>query len=327
MNEELLSIIVAVYNVEKYLNKCIETIVNQTYRKLEIILVDDGSSDSSRMICDQWAKRDFRIRVIHKQNGGLSDARNIGLQAAQGKWIGFIDGDDYVKLDMFEKLFKNRTKNGITICGYFIVENNHTSPCNGIDEKLSPKEAVSLYLKNELDSISAGSFTYFGSYAWNKLYDRKVFDNISYPKQKKFEDMYIMLNLIYQSNMIRIIPDCEYYYVQRKSSITHLKSIQTDALEARKKQKEELEQFWGIQDSRIDKLILLEYVSILKKYAIVSRSEREKYTNLQREAWGNLNHAGYRTLPFKIQMKLLLCGLSPKLYRFLYEKLVISKLN
>ena len=149
MNEQLISIIVAVYNVEKYLNKCVESIINQTYRELEIILVDDGSKDNSGKMCDEWANKDSRIHVIHKPNGGLSDARNYGLEVAQGRWIGFMDGDDYIKPDMYERLFDNRVENGMTVCGYYIVENNQIIPCYGIDKMLTQKEAVNLYLKNE----------------------------------------------------------------------------------------------------------------------------------------------------------------------------------
>lgn len=102
----LISIIVPIYNVELYLEKCIESIINQTYKNLEIILVDDGSTDSCGKICDEYAKKDNRIKVIHKINGGLSDARNKGMEIAKGKYIGFVDGDDYVASDMYETLYK-----------------------------------------------------------------------------------------------------------------------------------------------------------------------------------------------------------------------------
>ena len=319
MNEQLISIIVAVYNVEKYLNKCVESIINQTYRELEIILVDDGSKDNSGKMCDEWANKDSRIHVIHKPNGGLSDARNYGLEVAQGRWIGFIDGDDYIKSDMYERLFDNRVENGMTVCGYYIVENNQIIPCYGIDKMITQKEAVNLYLKNEWTSISSSKFTYFGSYAWNKLYDISVFKYVRYPKHKKFEDMYIILELLYHCSLIQIIPQCEYYYIQRENSITHLKSIHTDALVARKKQKKELEEFWGIQDKRIHGLLGLSYISILKKYAIVSSSEREKYNDLRNESWNNLNQIGYSECSFKTKIKLFFCRVVPDFYRFLYK--------
>ena len=103
--EDLISVIVPVYNVEKYLNKCIDSIINQTYKNLEIILVDDGSQDSSGKICDEYTKKDNRIKVIHKENGGVSSARNIGLNNATGEWIAFIDADDWVDEEYLQTLF------------------------------------------------------------------------------------------------------------------------------------------------------------------------------------------------------------------------------
>lgn len=318
MNEQLISVIVAVYNVEKYLDKCVESIVKQTYHELEIILVDDGSKDNSGKICDEWAEKDSRIHVIHKQNGGLSDARNYGLKASNGEWICFVDGDDYISLNMYEKLYKNRLKQGITVCGYYVVENGKEIPVPGINKKLTPKEAVNLYLTNERQSVSNCSFTYFGSYAWNKLYDRSVFQGVKYPEHKKFEDMYIVLELLHQSNEIQFIPDCEYYYIQRKASITHQKSIQVDSLDARLKQKNELEDFWDIKDIRIKELLALEYISILKMYAIIPRSERFKYTLLRKEIWKNFKELECKNFPLKTKCKLMLCVHAPNIYHFLY---------
>lgn len=318
MNNDLISVIVAVFNVEQFLDRCIESIVTQTHKNLEIILVDDGSTDGSGNICDEWEKKDFRIHALHKSNGGLSDARNFGLQAAHGKWIGFIDGDDYVNPDMYDNLFEKRVKDGIIICGYYRVENMSTTPVRGENRELTQEEAANLYLDNELNSISSRTFTYFGSYAWNKLYAIDVFNDIKYPKNKNFEDMYIMLELIHNSSMIRIIPECEYYYIQRKNSVTHLKTIQTDALEARQKQKEELKKFWNIQDTRIDKLITLEYFSILKKYAIIPKSQREKYADLRKNAWNNLRQMGYDDFSLKNKLKLFLCISMPEFYHILY---------
>ena len=105
MHKELISIIVPVYNVEKYVEKCINSIINQTYKNLQIILVDDGSKDNSGKICDEFKLKDNRIEVIHKNNGGLSDARNAGLKLAKGDYIGFVDSDDYIEADMYETLY------------------------------------------------------------------------------------------------------------------------------------------------------------------------------------------------------------------------------
>ena len=318
MENKLISIIVAVYNVEEYLNKCIKSIVNQTYHNLEIILVDDGYTDCSGKICDDWGKIDSRIQVYHKKNGGLSDARNYGLKVAKGRWVCFVDGDDFVSQTIYDTLFKSRVDNGICICGYFIVENKNIKPIRGINQILNQKEAVILYLTNERESVLNNRFTYFGAYAWNKLYDITIFNNIKYPLNKKYEDMYIMLELIHQSKAIRIIPECEYYYIQRKESITHRKNIQTDYLDARIKQKKELEEFWDIKDKKIDDLIALSYIAILRKYAINPYSERIKYTSLKKRIWVSLNSIGYDNFPFKIKLKILLLHI-PGLYYFLYS--------
>ena len=127
----LISIIVPVYRTEKYLDRCVESIVNQTYKNLEIILVDDGSPDDCPKMCDEWAKKDKRIKVIHKENGGVSSARNIGIKSAKGKYIGFVDSDDYIEKEMYESLIDvlNKNKNlDYIYCDIYDAEkiNNHS---------------------------------------------------------------------------------------------------------------------------------------------------------------------------------------------------------
>ena len=120
MNEELISIIVPVYNVEAYIHQCIKSIIEQSYKNLEIILVDDGSKDKSGKICDDYARKDKRIKVIHKKNGGLSDSRNAGITVATGKYIAFVDSDDWIEKNMYEKMYNECEKFGadICICGF-----------------------------------------------------------------------------------------------------------------------------------------------------------------------------------------------------------------
>jgi glycosyltransferase involved in cell wall biosynthesis len=116
-----ISIIVPVYDVEKYLKKCVDSILNQTFKDFELILVDDGSPDNSGAICDQYAEKDSRVRVIHKENGGLSDARNAGIEVARGKYLGFVDSDDFVNEDMYKQLYTSIIENNadLSICGIF----------------------------------------------------------------------------------------------------------------------------------------------------------------------------------------------------------------
>ena len=166
MEKPLISIIIPVYKVEKYLEKCIKSVLDQTYKNLQIILVDDGSPDNCGNICDDYARVDNRIEVIHKANGGLSDARNVGLKAARGEYIGFVDSDDYVSNEMFENLYNTLISNDVdvAICNFYIV----------IDDKNIIKNAdngVEIYNKLEiLKEILLDKK--IQSYAWNKLYKR-----------------------------------------------------------------------------------------------------------------------------------------------------------
>ena len=142
--EPLISVIVPIYNVDKYLDKCVESIVNQTYKNLEIILVDDGSPDKSPKMCDEWAKKDNRIVVIHKKNGGVCTARNMGLDKAKGEWITFVDADDYIEPtyaeDMLNKAIETNSK--YVCCGYYKIYQNNTESINadGTEKTLDKKE-------------------------------------------------------------------------------------------------------------------------------------------------------------------------------------------
>ncbi|WP_322018790.1 glycosyltransferase [Clostridium butyricum] len=150
----LISIIVPIYNMQKYLRKCLDTLIKQTYDKLEIILVDDGSTDSSGVICDEYLLKDNRIKVIHKENAGVSDARNVGIAIAKGEYIGFVDPDDYIELNMYEKLLYLIKNNDcdIAICGYVIEDENGNSVKN-LDKEikniiLNSEKAMKLLINN-----------------------------------------------------------------------------------------------------------------------------------------------------------------------------------
>lgn len=219
MNKKI-SVIVPIYNVEKYLPKCIESIINQTYTNLEIILVDDGSPDNCSNICDSYSLTDKRIKVIHKRNGGLSDARNAGLDVATGDYISFLDSDDYIHKKFYETLINLIIQYDADIaqCEFLKVYEEDTSNFN--DCEFESNEEVSL-LNNEqaLDNL-------FNEYyvntvvVWNKLYKRELFRNIRYPKGKIHEDEYTTYKVLFLTNRVVITSKTLYYYLQRESSIT-----------------------------------------------------------------------------------------------------------
>lgn len=211
----LISVIIPVYKVEQYLHKCIDSVINQTYSNLEIILVDDGSPDNCGMICDEYSPKDSRIRVIHKGNGGLSDARNAGLDIATGDYIGFVDSDDYIASDMYEILLKNAQKNGadISLCGYYneyeggIIKNN----CSVNEQKVL---TASDGLKEVIYSKK------YGIMAWTKLYKKELFKNVRYPKGHVCEDVYVIGD-IFENVKIAVFDTTPlYYYVHRNDSIS-----------------------------------------------------------------------------------------------------------
>lgn len=217
------SIIVPIYKVEKYLNRCVESLVNQTYNNLEIILIDDGSPDECPKICDDWARKDSRIKVIHKENGGLSNARNAGMKIITGDYVCFVDSDDVVSIDMYKILIELLEKNDadMSICQY--------------DKFSEDKEPVyttnsKQYIFNNNDALKelfCGKKV--ANAVWNKLYKRELFDDIEFPEDINCgEDMYIIHRLIVKANIVAITDAKLYgYRVNREGSIMNTYSITT----------------------------------------------------------------------------------------------------
>ena len=214
MMEEKISVIVPVYNVEAYLERCVESILKQTYSNLEILLVNDGSTDKSGELCDQLALRDQRIRVIHKENGGLSDARNRGIDEASSDLIGFIDSDDYIDEDMYETLYRHlREANAdLSMCGHYDVY--HQIPEKQVSEiktwELSSEEAIKMVMEAKILSVTAV----------NKLYKKELFNHLKFEVGKIAEDAFIMIRLLDQCQKVVATNEKKYYYVHRENSIT-----------------------------------------------------------------------------------------------------------
>ncbi|MGN1420916.1 MAG: glycosyltransferase family 2 protein [Eubacterium sp.] len=210
MTKPLISVIVPVYNTEKYLDRCVESIVNQTYNNLEIILVDDGSPDNSPAMCNAWAEKDSRIKVIHKENGGAASSRNAGLDIATGDYIGFVDGDDYAELNMYEILsdILEKNKADIAVCGYHI--NNEEN----VDSNIHTVSQL-----DSLKKICVGDYKY--GVLWNKLFKRELVIDVRMPNFKCCEDL--VFNY-YSFKNAENIAECDsklYHYMQNESSTVH----------------------------------------------------------------------------------------------------------
>ena len=215
MENPLISVIVPVYKVEEYFRKCADSILGQSYRNLEIILVDDGSPDSCPALCDEYAKADSRVRVIHKENGGLSDARNAGLDIASGDYIGFVDSDDWIAPGMYEELVRTAVRSGaeIACCGY--------TETNGIRElavkSLADREKKYTAEEALREVLVSGDILVV---MWNKIYRRGLFDDIRFPKGETFEDGAVFYRLFGKCACIAHTGKAGYYYRKRDGSIT-----------------------------------------------------------------------------------------------------------
>lgn len=208
------SIIVPVYNVSHYLKDCITSILNQTFKDYELILVDDGSTDDCSKICDEYALKDKRIKVYHKKNGGLSDARNFGINHSSCDYIGFIDSDDTIEPDMFDTLYKNISENeaDVSICGLFDCYTDRKVPqcCEKSFGILSGEEALKEALEGKKFSVNA----------INKLYKKELFKDIMFPKGKLSEDAFTIPQILANAKRVVYTTEPKYNYMHRVGTIT-----------------------------------------------------------------------------------------------------------
>lgn len=234
MEKELISIIVPIYNVEKYLDRCVNSLVKQTYQNLEIILVDDGSTDHCPEICDKWASYDQRIVALHQENGGIGGARNAGIEYAHGQYLSFVDADDFVDETFIQVLFDTMVSTNckMSVIGFqFFFEEEKI----GIDR--NQKWDIRLYTTEEaLTCLFAGGGQ-FSDYAWNKMCHRELFSSVRYPVKKRFEDVGTTYLLLDQCDQVAYYPAPLYFYCQRSNSVMHTwdKGLELDYFEMSRK--------------------------------------------------------------------------------------------
>ena len=216
----MISVIVPVYIVEPYLQQCVDSILNQTYRDLEVLLIDDGSPDRCGEICDEYGRKDKRVRVFHTENRGLSAARNLGLKEARGDYIGFVDSDDWIEPEMYEVLLRGVEETGadIGVCGFWVEDQrtniHHTKP--------QPLEQARLLTGT--DSLRRLINGYIYNRVWNKLYRKGLYDSISFPEGKNYEDIALMYKLLAKAKGTVICSNIEYHYRVRDDSICQTNS-------------------------------------------------------------------------------------------------------
>lgn len=321
MRTPLISVIIPVYNVEKYLHRCLDSVIAQTYQNLEIICVDDGSIDESGRICDQYAVRDARIKVIHQENQGLSAARNRGLDAAEGEYIAFVDSDDYILEGMYKKMLDKLLDYSVDLCvcqwQYEFSDGRQVVKRKNIDPTIYGCKS----------SLEFARFLYMGNYengvvvaAWNKLYRRALLDKIRF-EGRIHEDDAFNGRIMAKDVSVYVMEEQFYVYAQNGDSLTNKpfsanKFFFLDVLAERR------ELFKS--DAFIRQETELLYCNMYIEYCLRARkdgvavSHPERYRQIFRKMFSSLRREGKANIKFRLRM--MLFSFSPSLYRFITKQ-------
>lgn len=319
-NNPLISIIVPVYKVEKYIENCIKSLINQTYKNLEIILIDDGSPDRSGEICDKYASLDNRIKVFHFENGGVSAARNKGVEYAKGDYIGFVDSDDWVDHDMYETLFRliNEYTADIAICGYREIYPDKVEEMSNKDIKvMNNLEALELNILNDIDYQICTA-------PWNKLYKKEIVKNIKFPEGKVYEDIIFTTKALIESNKCVYQGISKYNYLAERTGSTMNMGFNSRSIT------DELPLLWDrinlLKDKDVDYLYklaldsfvskLLYYYSMLDLYGHSSENNLNEIINKYIQYVNNYS----KDLNKVQRIKLRLFETMPNILKFFYYK-------
>lgn len=322
--EPFISVILPIYNIEKYLDKCMNSVLNQTYSNLEIIMVDDGSTDNCPILCDYYKKKDKRVVVFHKENGGLSDARNYGIERAKGEYITCIDPDDYVDLDYIEYLLSllKKYKTDMAIAQHRVHYDNGDIKEKGKsgDEDIPTEICLERLLYHDVIDTSA----------WGKLYHKSLFDNVKYPKGKIFEDIGTTYNLMIQCDHIAVGYESKYNYVFHNNSIVNsrFKPNKMDLIEMTDKMgKDVLQKFPRLKDAVLRRRVYSR-ISTLNQMINVEGYQKER-----RELIDYIKSCRRSVLmnsrtPKRDKIAIILLSINYQLYRFfwlLYQNYIMTE--
>ena len=327
----LISVIVPVYNVEKYLRRCLDSIVNQTYKNLEIILVDDGSVDNSGNICDEYAVKDKRIQVIHKENGGLSSARNKGLDIINGEYVSFIDSDDYVDNSFIEKLYTICINNNVDIaqCDFSEFGANGCDLQNDVIKN-------NKYTQNELQEKIYTKTGYKSIVVWNKLYKCYIYRDLRFPFGKVHEDEFTTYKAFFVCKTPIVITNEKLYYYRVNPDSIMRKKFNLNRLDVLEAFEERINFFKEKKQENLSYLALIGYSSILKEMyqkvkenieepamylSAIKEKVRSTYKEIKKT---DINRKGKKEREKEL-LKTLIFLSSPSIYFFL--KKIINSAN
>lgn len=326
MSQPKISVIVPIYQVEPYLRQCLDSIADQTYQNLEVILVDDGSPDNCGAICEEYAVKDPRFKVIHQANRGVATARNTGLAAATGDWIGWVDSDDWIEPDMYAYLLENALSRGadLAVCGRW-----ERYPSRDVFwgwEELqtwNQEQAIAQLLED-------GALR---NYLCDKLWKRQLFDGVRFPDGKIFEDIIVTCKLLLKATTVIALPEAKYNYRQRSDSIVQGQSFaqQVSYVQAVRQQMETLKEAWPQYEEQMAAQCVAAAMGLWMTYDSASREERDRYSEDMKQIarfvkdrqasvlkYRELGLAGrliLRLMPYDAWWSFALTALIGKLYR------------
>lgn len=313
---DLISVIVPIYKTEKYLEQCVTSIQNQTYNNIEIILVDDGSPDQCPEICDRIAKEDSRIVVIHKANGGLSDARNCGLDIARGKWIFFVDSDDMIHKEtlniMYESVLANNAD--MAVCQYERVKSFPKT-----DKEIDGENIISISNMDMLRML-CNCENEDCVIAWNKLTKKSIWDALRFPVGRIHEDEYVAAEVIYRAKKISYVKEQLYYYLQREDSITGAISLKGyfDAIAAFQERTLFFKDIEMLDFAKCTQNILIGY--FLSRFCYIkSKIDKEAYKKIKDDFRNSLKKSNMKKVGWKVLIHIAVFYVSPKLYRVIMK--------
>ncbi len=317
----MISVIVPVYNVKDYLKKCVSSILGQTYVDFEILLIDDGSKDGSEILCDELAKDDGRIRVIHQQNAGLSAARNTGLDNAKGQFVTFVDSDDYISSTFLDDTLKTIEKSGkqIACCPFVYKYEDREERLAKQDIIFSKEEALTeLYSKKSL--IAQRVYVM----SWGKLYDARLFEGFRFPIGRLHEDTATTYKLIDKSNGVVFVSSAEYFYLQRSDGImgnlskdvSHVKNYQDTILNF----DEQIEYFEATNNALAGVIKNQKVRRVLSGFATEKNKETKDYLFAYIK-----NIKDFAGVDKKLKILCVFAKLMPRTYRTIVSKLIFAR--
>ena len=313
------SIVVPVYNVENYISRCINSLIKQSYKNLEIVLVDDGSTDLSAKICDEYKKIDSRIKVIHKKNGGLSDARNFGIDNCTGEYICFVDSDDWIEKEMIKTLIENivDTKSDIAICGRYRAYENKEK----IIEKYKkyPKEIV---FNNIIGLQYLMSFCGYDMSVCDKMFKSSLFSEIRFPYGLTCEDSFTTYKLFSESKQICYINKPFYNYFFRTNSITRNGNVNETVIKAAQEQYKFVLKNYADIKNEASSFLISAYMSVFNEY--IKRNKKcMKISLFKKESKKHLKCAlKSDNISFVKKIQMIIFCFSSFLYKKIYKNMV-----